>query len=299
MDLFRFIFLLFFLFLSPNIHADTTDNTNTGIVFIHGTNDHRKDADGNYWKTDFTQGLAQALPNPENYLVVACDFSHYMWHEEAAGCVANQILDFAKSKQITSLTIYTHSNGSNAMRWILSNPTYDPRYLELTSYIKKVVAISPSSLGTTLADETFYGGVFEAGLSWLLGYRNDSVKMQRVGDMHIFNEHLLFGTASRPSLAIPFKVIVSSDVTASPLSSASYCNGYLLNTALKVTKIYLDKCSDGFLNCSSQQAAGDVWFMDVEKTQDQTPLSHNQSRHSCFGLGDILFNDLIDHGALS
>ncbi|PWY55915.1 hypothetical protein DGG96_09270 [Legionella qingyii] len=270
---------------------------NLGIAFVHGTNDHREDAEGDYWKTDFIQNIAQALPNPENYYVVHCDYSKYMWDEDAAGCTANQLLDFINHKKIDSLILYTHSNGGNVMRWILSNPTYDKRYMHLKSKIKKIVALAPSSEGTPLADMLLNGGIFEASLSWLLGYTGDAVKQQRVGDMHIYNEELLFGTKNRPSLPIPFNSVIGTDVISSPLSSASYCNGYLLNSSLRLAKIYLDSCADGFLNCSSQTAAGSVWFYDKEKTDDQTTLSHNQSRHSCFGLDKILISALDSEGA--
>lgn len=299
MDLFRFLMVFCFLFFFSTVNAHSTSQSNFGIVFIHGTNDHREDADGSYWKKDFTRSLANALPNPDNFFIVHCDFSYYMWHEEAAGCVANQMLKFLKDKNINSITVYTHSNGSNVLRWILSNPTYDARYMQLKPFIKEVIAISPSSGGTPLADEVLSGNIFVSGIGWLLGYHNDSVRQQRVGDMKIFNDHLLFGTKNRPSLPVPFRTIIGTDVTASPFSSASYCNGYLLNTALKITKIYLDKCSDGFLNCTSQREAGELWFNDIEKTEEQTPLSHNQSRHSCFGLGQILINELRDQGVSS
>lgn len=270
---------------------------NLGIAFVHGTNDHREDAEGSYWKTDFIQNIAQALPNPENYYVVHCDYSKYMWDEDAAGCTANQLLEFINHKKIDSLVLYTHSNGGNVMRWILSNPTYDKRYMQLKSKIKHIVALAPSSGGTPLADMLLNGGLFEASLSWLLGYTGEAVKQQRVGDMHIYNEELLFGTKNRPSLPVPFNSVIGTDVISSPLSSASYCNGYLLNSGLRLAKIYLDSCADGFLNCSSQTAAGSVWFYDKEKTDDQTTLSHNQSRHSCFGLDKILISALDSEGA--
>ena len=59
--------------------------------------------------------------------------------------------------------------------------------------IKQVIAIAPSSGGTFLADEVLSGGIFETSLAWLLGYISDAVKQQRVGDMMIYNEELLFG----------------------------------------------------------------------------------------------------------
>lgn len=106
------------------------------------------------------------------------------------------------------------------------------------------------------------------------------------------NEELLFGTKGRPTLPIPFKAIIGTNVIASPLISASYCNSYLLNSGLKIIKLYLNQCSDGFLNCNSQSAAGEVWFYDKDKLEDGLTLSHNQSRHSCFGLDKILISAL-------
>lgn len=299
MDFFkRLIYFFSLLFISSLTQANSYPQQNQGIAFIHGTQDHRKDAYGNYWKTDFIRSISQALANPDNYYVVHCNFDQYMWHEESSDCVADQLLQFINDKQINSITVYTHSDGANVMRWILSNPTYDSRYLTLKNTIKQVIAIAPSSGGTPLADEVINGGIFEGSLGWILGYLSNAVRQQRIGDMLIFNNELLLGTKGRPSLPIPFKVVVGSDVRASPLSSGSYCNGYLLNSSLKITKLYLDKCADGFLNCSSQLLAGDLWFYDVNKTQDRSPLSHNQSRHSCFGMDNILISALATEGVV-
>lgn len=295
MDLRRFLGGLLLLCSAPIIHAAETAE-NYGIAFVHGTNDHRNDADGSYWKTGFIEELASALPSSDNKIVVRCDFSQYMWQEETSGCLADQLLDFIRDKKLSKVIVYTHSNGGNVMRYILSNPTYDLRFLKLTKKIHQVVALAPSSGGTVLADEAIDGNIFETGLSWLLGYQTASVKQQRVGDMAIYNDELLFGTKGRPPLARPFNVVVGTDVTSSPFSSASYCNGYLLNAALKITRSYLSNCSDGFLDCESQNAAGSVWFYDWEKTTDKTPLSHNQSRHSCFGLEQILRDDIVAQG---
>lgn len=293
----KMIVLLLFLF-SSILHAAPSSDPDIGIAFVHGTKDHREDAYGDYWKVDFIQSVSQELPKPENHFVVHCDFGQYMWHEGSADCVADQLLQFVSEHNISSLTLYTHSDGANVIRWILSNPTYDSRFLALKRKISQVIAIAPSSGGTPLADEVFNGGVFETSLGWLLGYLSDAVKQQRVGDMMIYNEELLLGSTGRPSLSIPFRVIVGTDVIASPFKSSSYCNGYLLNSGLKIAKLYLEKCSDGYLNCKDQALAGDVWFHDIEKTEDQNPLNHNQSRHSCFGLEKILISVFAQQGAV-
>lgn len=296
MELHRVLITLFLFLFSTLIQAQPEKDLSQGMAFVHGTRDHREDAIGGYWKADFIESVSQGLAQPENHYVVHCDFSRYMWHEDAANCTADQLLDFINDKQISSLTVYTHSDGANIIRWILSNPTYDKRYMLLKRKINQVIAIAPSSGGTPLADEVLSGGVFETSLAWLLGYVSDAVRQQRVGDMLIFNEELLLGSKGRPSLPIPFNVIVGTDVLASPFSSSSYCNGYLYNAGLKIARLFLDKCADGYLNCSSQTAAGNVWFHDIEKTDNNLPLNHNQSRHSCFGFDQILLSVLDSKG---
>lgn len=297
MDFNRILITMLLLLCSSWIYSLPSSDNTLGIALVHGTQDHREDAEGVYWKSDFIQSMVQSLPNPENYYVVHCDFSKYMWDEDAAGCATDQLLKFIADKKINSLIVYTHSNGANVLRWILSNPTYDSRYMQLKSKIKQVIALSPSSGGTPLADALLNGGVFEGSLSWLLGYSGDAIKQQRVGDMSIYNEELLFGTKSRPALAIPFKTIIGTDVVASPFNSSSYCNGYILNSGLKITKLFLDKCADGFLNCSSQTVAGTIWFYDKNKLDGDQTLSHNQSRHSCFGLEKVLSSVIHSEGA--
>ncbi|MFC3909640.1 hypothetical protein ACFORL_11220 [Legionella dresdenensis] len=293
MDLPRFIICLLFLLLSMYAYSEPN---NLGIAFVHGTNDHRTDAEGNYWKKDFIEEMSHYLLNEQNYIVVACDYGQNLWHEDAAGCTVDQLLSFITDKKIDKLIVYSHSNGGNIMRWILSNPTYDPRYYELSQKIKQVIALSPSSGGTPLADEVNDGNIFGESVGWLLGYRNDSVRQQRIGDMALLNGELLFGTPDRISLPVPFRVVVSTDVTASPFTPASYCNGYLLNIGLKMTQWYLKPCSDGFLECSSQTTAGETWFYDIQKTTGKTTFSHSQSRHTCFGLEKILGRDLVAQG---
>lgn len=276
----------------------TQADDNSGIAFVHGTGDHREDAYGDYWKIDFIDSVTQGLANPENYVVTHCNYTNYMWDETAGECTVDQLLKFIHDKNISKITVYTHSNGANVLRWILSNPTYNGRYMELKKHIGKVVALAPSSTGTPLADLALSGHVISSSLSWILGLHGDAIKQQRVGDMRIYNQELLLGTQGRPSLPVAFNPIIGTDVIASPLSSASYCNGYLLNSGLKITKLYLDKCSDGFLNCSSQEAAGTVWFYDKDHLENNWTLSHNQSRHSCFGLDKILISALATKGAV-
>ncbi len=263
----------------------------TGVVFVHGTG-HQTDAYDDYWQPPMIESVRQGLSDPNDLLVVNCDLTQYMWASGAAGCVAGQIYNFIQARHINDLVVITHSDGGNVIRWIMSNPTYDSRYPAIISSIRWVDAIAPSSAGTPLADAVISGNVFESSLGWLLGYKNDAVRQQQVSWMAYYNQNFLLGTAGRPSLPKGFWDVVGTNVNATPWSSAAHCGGYWLNAGLKITRAWLNSCSDGFIECSSASAAGNVWFYDIQATQGGNVLSHNQSRRACFGLDVILRNDV-------
>jgi hypothetical protein len=264
---------------------------NTGVAFVHGTG-KQTNATADYWTSAMVNSVRQGLPNQANYTVINCDFTQYMWTSGAAGCLAGQLSSFISSKGITDLVVITHSNGGNVMRWIMSNPTYDSRYPNIISKIRWVNALAPSSAGTPLADAVMNGNVFEAALGWLMGYQNDAVRMQQVSWMASYNASNLYGTSGRPALPKSFYSVVGTDVDSAIWDGDSYCGGYAQQVGLETTQLWLNSCSDGFLNCSSQSAAGIVWFQDKQVTNGDEPLSHNQSRRNCFGLDVILRNDL-------
>lgn len=264
---------------------------NTGVAFVHGTSKHTN-ATADYWGADFINSVRQGLPNQANYTVINCDFEQYMWDSRAAGCLAGQLTSFINARGITDLVVITHSNGGNVMRWIMSNPTYDSRYPNIINKIRWVNALAPSSRGTPLADAVMAGTVFESALGWLLGYKNDAVRMQQQSWMAQYNANNLYGTAGRPALPRGFWSVVGQDVETAIWDSDSYCGGYHLNLGLEITQAWLNSCSDGFLNCTSQAGAGNVWFYDIQRTAGKEPLSHNQSRRKCFNLDVILRNDL-------
>lgn len=261
---------------------------NKGIVFVHGTG-NQTNAEDNYWTSGFINSVMSGNSNP--YLVVSCDFDDYIWAGPSASCVVDQIYNWAGANNVTEIDIITHSNGANVIRWILSNPTWDSRYPVIINGTKKVTAIAPSSGGTPLANAVINGNVFEQSLGWLLGYASPAVFMQQVESMAYMNEFWLLGTSGR-NLPVPFKVITGTDVESSPFDSDSYCGGYTNQVALEFTQNWLNSCSDGFLECSSQEAAGSVWFRDKQLLEGGEPLSHQQSRRACFGLDEILRNDI-------
>ncbi len=273
------------------LSTGSTASANTGVAFVHGTG-KQTDALNDYWTASMVNSVRQGLSNQANYTVINCDFEQYMWDANAAGCLAGQLTSFINNRGITDLVVITHSNGGNVMRWIMSNPTWDSRYPNIINKTRWVNALAPSSKGTPLADAVFNGTVFESALGWLLGYKSDAVKMQQLSWMAHYNANWLYGTSGRPTLPKGFWNVVGSDVETAIWDSDSYCGGYSLGLGLEVTQAWLDSCSDGFLDCSSQAAAGSVWFYDTSYSNGGEPLSHNQSRRNCFGLDVILRNDL-------
>ncbi len=274
-----------FLSLTGLAHA------NTGVALVHGTG-NATDAYNDYWKSGFVESVRQGLSNSSNLVVVNCNFDKYMWDSAAAGCLATQLYNFINTKNIDDLVVITHSNGGNVMRWIMSNPTWDSRYPTIINNIRWVNALAPSSKGTPLADAVMQGNVFEQSLGWLLGFKSDAVRQQQESWMAYYNANWLLGTSGRPSLPKGFWNIVGTDVDSAIWDSDSYCGGYFENVGLETTQNWLDSCSDGFLNCSSQNGAGSLWFYDTDRTRGDEPLSHNQSRRKCFNLDVILRNDL-------
>ncbi|MBX3689900.1 hypothetical protein [Dokdonella sp.] len=262
----------------------------TGVAFVHGTGS-QTNAYADYWQAPMVDTVRQGLVNRSNYVVINCDFTQYMWDSRAAGCLAGQLKSFIDSRGITDLVVITHSNGGNVMRWIMSNPTYDSRYPAIISRIRWVNALAPSSAGTPLANAVIAGNVFENALGWLLGYQSDAVRQQQTSWMAYYNQNNLFGTSGRPALPKGFWSVVGTDVVSAVWNSDAYCGGYSQSVGLEITQNWLSSCSDGFIECSSARAAGSLWFNDKTRTGGKV-LNHNQSRRACFGLQNILKNDL-------
>ena len=131
------------------------------------------------------------------------------------------------------------------------------------------------------------GNVFETSVGWLVGYKSDAVRMQQTSWMATYNANNLYGTSGRPALPKLFRSVVGTDVDSSPFDGDSYCGGYFENVGLETTQLWLNSCSDGFLNCSSQSAAGSTGSRTRAACRRRTAV-HNQSRRACFGLDTIL-----------
>lgn len=280
-----------YLLLAALAAVSSVCSANTGVAFVHGTG-KQTNATADYWKPEFVNNVRGGLVDPNNYVVINCDFTQYMWTSGAAGCLAGQLTTFMNNRGITRLIVITHSNGGNVMRWILSNPTWDSRYPNIIAKTVRVNALAPSSAGTPLANAVISGNIFETSLGWLVGQKNDAVRQQQTSWMASYNANYLYGTAGRPALPKLFRTVVGTDVDSAIWDGDSYCGGYIENVGLETTQLWLNSCSDGFLECSSQSAAGSVWFQDKARMAGSEPLSHNQSRRACFGLDSILRTDM-------
>ena len=128
----------------------TLSFANFGVAFVHGTGS-QSDALNDYWTQDFVNSVMSG--NGNRFVVVNCDFEQLMWSDPAAGCLAQQLTQFIQGQNITSMYVITHSHGGNVMRWIMSNPTFDPRYPNIINTISRVTAVAPSSAGTPLAEQ--------------------------------------------------------------------------------------------------------------------------------------------------
>jgi hypothetical protein len=267
------------------------------VAFVHGTGS-QTNATGDYWTWGNIDSIRRGLANIESYRVANCDLNQYAWHANAAGCVAGVLSGISAANG--TLVVNTHSQGGNVLRWILSNPTWDSRYPAIINKIQWVNAMAPSSLGTPLANAVINGNVFEQALGWIVGYATDAVRMQQTSWMPYYNAEWLYGTAGRPALPKGFWTVIGTDVESNPFDGDSWCgdggfivDGYAQQVALdNIQNVYLNACSDGFINCSSQEGAGTVWFRDKTRTADNETLSHNQSRRKCFNLDVILRDDL-------
>lgn len=94
---------LFFLYITSG-YAELLPSKpltkQSGVVFIHGNNDHLTDVMETYWEQPFIDKVTRFLPKKENVLIVHCNFRHYMWQEDTAGCIASQIDEFIAKNHI-------------------------------------------------------------------------------------------------------------------------------------------------------------------------------------------------------
>src|SRR5262245_58099609 len=92
------------LALAAALAAPRRVRADPGVAFVHGTG-HPGDARVDYWTPDFIDVVRAGLPDPDDYLVVDCDFTQALWDTGAAGCLADQLTAFIHEHDITSLVL--------------------------------------------------------------------------------------------------------------------------------------------------------------------------------------------------
>ena len=218
-----------------------------------------------------------------------------------ADVIAAQIAEFlAFNKNVTELTLVTHSGGSNQARFIMQNYSRNANYTKIHSITKRVVTIAAVTNGTYLANEVFSGAVTNF-LGGLLGYKGEGTNFIRTNYMATYNTSSSYlGTVQNPLQGVTFYSTggVSSTFCAGvkigstciggtlPTLGGSSCASYTTDLGLlSLHDVYLsgssnpgtNGCSDGFIPCLSSQALGHTFSY-------STKQDHNQSRQQCNNL---------------
>jgi hypothetical protein len=227
--------------------------------------------------------------------------SGYGNNESNADIVAAQIAEFlAFNKNVTELTLVTHSGGSNQARFIMQNYSRNANYTKIHSITKRVATIAAVTNGTYLANEVFSGAVTNF-IGGLIGYKGEGTNFIRTNYMATYNTSSSYlGPVTNPVQGVTFYSTggVSSTFCAGvkigstcvggtlPTLGGSSCGSYATDLELlSLHDVYLsgssnpgtNGCSDGFIPCLSSQALGHTFSY-------STKQDHNQSRQQCNNL---------------
>lgn len=251
----------------------------TGIALVHG----KGSADLSnaqtaiaYWTNDMIR--ACSANNAYPYLVAHYDGTQWMW--QAADQVASQLYDFINQKKIDDLVVVTHSFGGIVMRWICSNPDYNPRYPTIIKKLRWVNTIAAPAKGSEAADMAgeLSGSWLTSWLVDLVGQKNGATINCTTSKMAEFNNTSLFGTPGRPALPKPFHWV----------SGYGLWNDFCLEDnglAILSGIVGMPGEDDGCVSEYSSQAVGSKWF--------RTEANHHHSRRNDYRkIGDAVGKDL-------
>ncbi|TNE85231.1 MAG: hypothetical protein EP330_26240 [Deltaproteobacteria bacterium] len=283
--------------------APGTASATECVAFVHGTGDQSVSAArDDYW----TQGALDKFRSGRAHVVVGYQGGEYpAWNEASWGDVAHQIKSFSDSTGCTGITVVTHSNGSNPVRYLLMHPTsYTSsghgsfQVSALTSKFAQVIWLAGDNNGTPLADKMFQesNSLADSVLQFvggLAGYRSDAVYQQRTDNMATFNSNGTFnnsasggvcGPGSSTCNGVDSKYSLGTDVNAKIWDGDAYCGGFLgygYSVALYAAQAYgwgsNSACTDGFIGCGSQSYNG-------VKLMEDSDMNHHQSRRDCQGV---------------
>jgi triacylglycerol esterase/lipase EstA (alpha/beta hydrolase family) len=179
----------------------TSAHAKTGVVFIHGkggTDLASNSVARAYWTEDMIRATTKGYTVP--HLITNYDGTRYMW--VAGDVVAGQIYNWMMANAIDDIVVETHSFGGIVIRWIMSNPGYNPKYQPIINRIRWVNSIAPPNGGSEAANlaGTLSGSWLTGWLVSLVGQNNESTRNCQTSWMASYNQNYLKGTAGRPAL---------------------------------------------------------------------------------------------------
>lgn len=258
------------------------------VAFVHGTSNQTVySATNEYW----TQGSIDRHRDGRAYTVVGypgadCDATM----ECSWGAVADQIDSFlAANQQCTELTIITHSNGINPVRYMMNHATARASAANVKAKTRKIIAEAGSMAGTPLANKVFQL-MNNNFIGWIVkplvgDYGKAAVRLQQTHEMYNANSNGTFGTTPHyggvyaTTGGVSLETIVGTGVNAKFWSKDAYCEGYGYQVALwALTAVgFISSYSDGFIEVGSATYMGSNQYAQV--------VSHHQNRRDCKGVG--------------
>jgi hypothetical protein len=179
----------------------TTAQAKTGVVFIHGkggTDLANNSVARAYWTEDMIRATTKGYAIP--HLICNYDGTRYMW--VAGDVVAGQIYNWMTANAIDDIVVETHSFGGIVIRWIMSNPGYNPKYQPIIDRIRWVNSLAPPNGGSEAANMagTLSGSWLTGWIVSLVGQNNESTRNCQTSWMAYYNQNYLKGTTGRPAL---------------------------------------------------------------------------------------------------
>lgn len=254
----------------------------TGVALVHGKGgaDLAQPAVAwDYWTSDMIRAVTRDYTVP--YLVCHYDGTQNIW--TAADQVADELYDFITTRHVDDLVIDTHSYGGVVVRWIFSNPDWNPKYpviIRATRWVNTIAAPQDGSEAADLAG-TLEGSWLTGWLVDLVGEDTPSTHALRTDSMAYYNQYWLDGTAGRPALPKTFWWISGHGLWNDFWWTFHYQD---IGLATLAGIVQFPGPSDGMVAQYSAEAVGVEWF--------RTDANHHHSRRNDYRpIGDALATD--------
>ena len=280
-----------------------------GVFYVHGTGDYTAPTSANtdaqasggsaisdYWTAS---SLGSMATSPDGTGQWSYGVAGYYGSSQDAmtnwGSVADQLYQYyynGNGGSIYNVSVVTHSNGSNPIRYLLAHPTaVTPGGVTASTiigFISNVVFVAGDNQGTPLADDvTSSGSLANIGndiLSFFGGgsWNTPAVAQQIQANMTTYNGNGTFATGVTPG-GVSTNYVYGSNVYAAIWSGDAWCGGYPTTVGLKAAQVYgwgsSSAATDGFIGTNSSTYVG----TDPNGYGGDDRLNHNQSRRSCHG----------------